>query len=146
MSVKTSHQHHQEENYLPALSGAPITSQFSNLNIFNPQVDMDIRPKVLLGTSLVVQWLRLPASTVKGAGLIPGRGTKILHAAWLGKKKKLNARNKHIQNPAQKPPKPLLPLEAQRKCRYWSYKPTFLFKLFSTFLFMLVSLFCFIFN
>ena len=92
MSVKTSHQHHQEENYLPALSGAPITSQFSNLNIFNPQVDMDIRPKVLLGTSLVVQWLRLPASTVKGAGLIPGRGTKILHAAWLGKKKKIKCK------------------------------------------------------
>ena len=87
MSVKTSHQHHQEENYLPALSGAPITSQFSNLNIFNPQVDMDIRPKVLLGTSLVVQWLRLPASTAGGMGLIPGQGTKIPHATQHSKNK-----------------------------------------------------------
>ena len=27
-----------------------------------------------------VQWLRLHASTARGAGLIPGQGTKILHA------------------------------------------------------------------
>ena len=38
-------------------------------------------------TSLVVQWLRLPASTVGGMGSIPGRGTKILHAAWRSQKK-----------------------------------------------------------
>ena len=36
------------------------------------------------GTSLVVQWLRLRASTAGGAGSIPGRGTKIPHAAWCG--------------------------------------------------------------
>ena len=40
------------------------------------------------GTYLVVQWLRLPASTAGGTGLIPGQGTKILHAAWRGQKKK----------------------------------------------------------
>ena len=32
------------------------------------------------GTSLVVQWLRLRASTAGGTGLIPGWGTKIPHA------------------------------------------------------------------
>ena len=36
------------------------------------------------GNSLVVQWLRLSASTAGGAGLIPGWGTKVPHAsaAW----------------------------------------------------------------
>ena len=63
-------------------------SQFSNLNIFNPQVDMDSRSKLLLGTSLVVQWLRLPAFTVGGAGSIPDGGSEILHAtSWHSQKK-----------------------------------------------------------
>ena len=31
-------------------------------------------------TFLVVQWLRLPVSITGGVGLIPGQGTKILHA------------------------------------------------------------------
>ena len=34
------------------------------------------------GTSLVVQCLRLHASTPRGTGSIPGWGTKILHAVW----------------------------------------------------------------
>ena len=43
------------------------------------------RPITLLsrhrvGTSLVVQWLKLHASTAEGMGSIPGQGTKILHA------------------------------------------------------------------
>ena len=38
--------------------------------------------------SLEVQWLELQAFTAKGAGLIPGQGTKILQAAWHNKKKK----------------------------------------------------------
>ena len=42
------------------------------------------------GTSLVVQWLRLGASTAGGAGSIPGPGTKISHAAWYGQKIKIN--------------------------------------------------------
>ena len=41
-----------------------------------------------VGTSLVVQWLRLRASIVAGTGLIPVRGTKILYAAQHGQKKK----------------------------------------------------------
>ena len=36
------------------------------------------------GTSVAVQWLRLQAPNVGGVGLIPGRGTKIPHAAWHG--------------------------------------------------------------
>ena len=42
-----------------------------------------------LGTSLVVQWLGLHASTTGGLGLIANWGTKILYATWHGKKKKL---------------------------------------------------------
>ena len=38
--------------------------------------------KVNRGTSLVVQWLRLCASTAGGTGLIPGQETKTLHAVW----------------------------------------------------------------
>ena len=40
------------------------------------------------GTSLAVQWLRLRTPYTGGMGLIPGQGTKILHAAWCGQKKK----------------------------------------------------------
>ena len=35
-----------------------------------------------LGTSLAVQWLRPCAPNAGSTGLIPGRGTKIPHAAW----------------------------------------------------------------
>ena len=41
-----------------------------------------------LGTSLVMQWLRLCASTTGGTDSIPGGGAKIRHAAWLGHRKK----------------------------------------------------------
>ena len=37
-------------------------------------------------TSLVVQWLRLYTSNSGGSGSIPGRATKIPHAAWHGQK------------------------------------------------------------
>ena len=43
-----------------------------------------------LGTSLAVQWLRLHASTAGGVGLIPCWGTRILHAALRGQKKRYN--------------------------------------------------------
>ena len=35
------------------------------------------------GTSLVVQWLRLWASTTGSLGLIPGPGTRIMHGEYL---------------------------------------------------------------
>ena len=44
----------------------------------------------MLGTSLVVQWLRFHDSNTGNAGSIPGRGTKIPHAAWRGQKNKAN--------------------------------------------------------
>ena len=37
-----------------------------------------------MGNSLAVQWLGLHISTAGGTGLIPGRGTKVLHATWCG--------------------------------------------------------------
>ena len=44
--------------------------------------------KTKCGTSLVVQWLRLCASTAGGTGSIPGWGAKILHASQRSLKKK----------------------------------------------------------
>ena len=44
------------------------------------------------GTSLVVQGLRLHASNVKGAGSIPGQGTKMPHAMQPEKGKKISKR------------------------------------------------------
>ena len=41
-------------------------------------------------TSLVVQWLRLCASSAGIMGLIPGQRTKILHAEQHGQKKGKN--------------------------------------------------------
>ena len=45
-----------------------------------------IRTEEVLGTSLVVQRLRLCASNVEGTGSIPGQGTKIPQASWHGRK------------------------------------------------------------
>ena len=42
--------------------------------------------KPIKGTSLVVQWLRLCASTAGGMGSIPGQGIKILHGLWCSQK------------------------------------------------------------
>ena len=51
------------------------------------------------GTSLAVQWLRLHAFNEGGiAGSIPGRGTKILHAAWPQKKKKKDSGFKSVRS------------------------------------------------
>ena len=55
-----------------------------------------------LGTSLVVQWLRLHVSDAGGLGLIPGRGTKIPQAMQHGpKNKEINRepRNLKINKP-----------------------------------------------
>ena len=42
----------------------------------------------ILETSLVVQWLRLHVPHAGSMGLIPGRGTEILHATSCSQKKK----------------------------------------------------------
>ena len=46
------------------------------------------------GTSPVVQWLRLCASTAGGKGSIPGQGTKIPHAVLCSQKKRKKKRKK----------------------------------------------------
>ena len=43
----------------------------------------------MVGTSLVVQWLRFWASNVEDVGLIPSWGIKIPHAMWCNQKKKI---------------------------------------------------------
>ena len=47
----------------------------------------DCIEKPITGNSLVVQWLRLYASTAEGASLIIGGGTKMLHPSQCGQKK-----------------------------------------------------------
>ena len=44
------------------------------------------RLKMFWGSSLGVQWLRLHTSSAVNEGSIPGQGTKIQHATWLGQK------------------------------------------------------------
>ena len=59
------------------LSGKIINLHFDRLGL-----------KRQWGTSLAVQWLRLHTPNAGGAGSIPGRGTKMPHAALRGQKKK----------------------------------------------------------
>ena len=61
----------------------PVASSRSNNNYQNQN---QTKP----GTSLAVQWIRLCATIAGGTGLIPGWGTKILHAARYNQKKKKN--------------------------------------------------------
>ena len=42
----------------------------------------------MIGTCLVVQWLRLRAATARGPGWITGQGTKIPHPAGCSQKEK----------------------------------------------------------
>ena len=72
---------------------APFVVTNSLIWIIVHRVFKILRPDsklVPLGTSLVVQWLRLHASTAGAMGLIPGQGTKIPHAAEHSQKIKLN--------------------------------------------------------
>ena len=39
-------------------------------------IDLQMASKILLGTSLVIQWLRLQASSARGVGSIPGQGNE----------------------------------------------------------------------
>ena len=68
----------------------------SSNTIFLPIISkiLNLQPRPFSGlipnwwNSLVVQWLRLDASTAGGISSIPGWGTKILHASRFGKKEK----------------------------------------------------------
>ena len=48
-------------------------------------------------TLLLTPWLRLCASNAWDTGLIPGQGTKILHAAWCGQKNPKTQKEKASQ-------------------------------------------------
>ena len=62
------------------------------LNLFSfwsPMLSQNSDESMILGgSSLAIQGLRLPASNTGNACSVPGRGAKIPHAMWLGKKKK----------------------------------------------------------
>ena len=45
--------------------------------------------RVCYGIPLAIQWLKLLASRAGAEGLIPGQGTKILHAVWRPKKQRV---------------------------------------------------------
>ena len=49
----------------------------------------------VVGTSLVVQWLGLQASTAESTGSNPGQGINILHTMWPKKKKKFFFKCQH---------------------------------------------------
>ena len=78
-----------------------------------------IKDAVYLGTTLVVQWLRLCFSTTVGTGLITGQGTKIPHTVVWPKKKKFflksyffNMQVIHIY---------WMPIYASHSVKYWGY-------------------------
>ena len=57
-------------------------------NIWISQItNSSVETKAVVGTSLVVQWLRFSTSDAGDTALIPGQRTKIPHAAWCGQKK-----------------------------------------------------------
>ena len=73
---------------------------FDNEDVVFLQVE-----EINLGTSLVVQWLRLHAPNARGLGSIPGQGTrshmpqlKILHAATKTQCSQINKYVKKINN------------------------------------------------
>ena len=50
----------------------------------------EVKEAVDIGTSLLVEWLRLYASYAGGMGPTPGPGTKILHALGHSQKKSMD--------------------------------------------------------
>ena len=59
-----------------------------------PNIQREAEIRETGGTSLVVQWLRFCALNAGDTGLIPGWGTKILHASQHGPPKIKNKKNK----------------------------------------------------
>ena len=53
------------------------------------------------GTSLGFQLLGLRTSTAWGTGSIPGRRTRIPHAAWCSQKKKKKSQKKELSQPVE---------------------------------------------
>ena len=78
-------------SHAPALgqsySGTDIAAPLSS---FNKSIQPLVKIFPCLGTSLVVQWLRLCAPNAGGMGSIPGGGTDIPYAARHGQRKPKN--------------------------------------------------------
>ena len=71
----------------------PEITEALHLDVTEIQVDAiseEGNKNATSGTSLAGQWLKLCASTARGSGPIPGRGTKIAHATRHGQKKECN--------------------------------------------------------
>ena len=67
----------------------------------------------------MVQWLRLCAFIAGGAGSIPGRGTRILHAVWRGQKIKKNPKNKQTNKNKEKKIHEEMPPDILRMATPW---------------------------
>ena len=65
---------------LKLLCATAKIEDFKRCNEDQAQPNKSVFLNVDSGTSLVVQWLRLCASTVGDTGSIRGQGTKMLHA------------------------------------------------------------------
>ena len=72
--------------YVHGTYTSEVPDPHSKVNVAIQQIiqyfGIPVPTKVCLGTSLVVQWLRLCASNVGGVGSIPVWKTKISHTAW----------------------------------------------------------------
>ena len=63
---------------MPSLGLHPPTPPLVSLCVHQSRIS----PNTLVGTSLVVQWLRLCTSHAGGTGLIAGQGSRIPHDEW----------------------------------------------------------------
>ena len=71
---------------LSSCSSAPDV--FTNDHVLSRKTILNKFKVAKAGTSLVVQWLRLSASTVGGTGSNPTGGTKILKTVWCSQNKR----------------------------------------------------------
>ena len=75
------------ESHTPLCSVYKLYIQYNfRIGFFN--CSHSLKSIIFMIYSLAFQGLRLHASKAGGTGSIPGRGTKIPHAAWCGQKKK----------------------------------------------------------
>lgn len=63
--------------FTPGAIWKALSHEVNKVNYYKRRIG---KKKRVVGTSLVLQWLRLSSSTAEGVSLTPGRGTKVLHA------------------------------------------------------------------